>query len=93
MDVCVCHPGYTGEFCETNIDDCDPSRCLEGATCEDLVNDFKCVCPPGYTGALCMEDIDDCVDPDLCLNNGVCVDEVGLFGIAPSVAQGKTLRL
>ena len=69
-------PGFTGQFCESDIDDCDPSRCLEGSTCVDLLNDFRCECATGFTGPLCSVDIDDCVHPDLCLNNGLCIDRV-----------------
>lgn len=26
---CLCHEGYTGPFCDQDIDDCDPSKCRE----------------------------------------------------------------
>ena len=50
---CVCQPGFTGKNCETNINECDPSPCLNGANCVDGVNDYTCKCAAGYTGKDC----------------------------------------
>ena len=36
-----------------DIDDCTPNPCLNGATCEDLVNGFNCQCVPGFQGETC----------------------------------------
>ena len=40
-------------FIDSDIDDCEPNRCLNGATCVDGVNSFTCVCDKGWDGALC----------------------------------------
>lgn len=42
------------EFVILDIDDCVPVVCHHGATCDDLLNDYKCNCVPGYTGKLCQ---------------------------------------
>jgi len=34
-------------------DACTSSPCLNGATCQDLVDDFICTCPHLYTGKRC----------------------------------------
>lgn len=39
----------TGVYCEIDIDDCEPSPCLNG-TCVDLVGDFLCECDVGFQG-------------------------------------------
>ena len=34
---CQCPTGFTGSFCERNIDDCHPDLCLSNGTCIDEV--------------------------------------------------------
>jgi hypothetical protein len=60
--VCECKPGFTGERCETNIDDCLMNRviCANNGTCVDLVDDFECQCEPGFTGLICNEQVLNC---------------------------------
>lgn len=40
---------HTGMLCDVDIDDCDPSPCLNG-TCTDRVDDFQCECDTGFQG-------------------------------------------
>ena len=44
IDVCICPPGYTGDKCENNIDDCLSSPCLHGGNCTDQVDNYTCDC-------------------------------------------------
>ncbi|WAR20773.1 DNER-like protein [Mya arenaria] len=39
---CVCYPGYKGEWCQTEIDECAHEPCSTLYDCEDLVNDYEC---------------------------------------------------
>ena len=40
--MCDCRPGFTGELCETNINDCiDVNRSGNGV-CFDGISNFKC---------------------------------------------------
>lgn len=47
---CVCPPGFEGQSCEINPDDCEDNDCENNSTCIDGVNNYTCVCPPNYTG-------------------------------------------
>ena len=57
--TCECNPGFTGDFCDQDINECETSGC-QNSECENLVNAFHCLCYPGWTGELCDTDIDYC---------------------------------
>ncbi len=80
LETCVCNPGYTGQFCETEINECEVLNidCNENEQCMDELNSYSCVCNTGYTGADCETNIDDCESRN-CSGNGVCVDGVNSF--------------
>ena len=50
---CPCDPGFTGEFCATNIDECASVDCSGRGVCSDGVNSYTCTCQDGYRGANC----------------------------------------
>ncbi|XP_055700061.1 protein serrate [Phlebotomus papatasi] len=69
---CVCQTGYTGHFCEHNLNECTPNPCNNGGICFDGVGDFTCECMSGWSGKTCSERITQCM-PGQCLNGGTCV--------------------
>ena len=72
--ICECDAGWEGEFCNEEIDECDPNPCLNGGTCVDGDNAFTCNCALGWEGPLCDKSTDDCPNPNPCQNGGTCVD-------------------
>uniref|UniRef100_A0A8C6XSH5 Neurogenic locus notch homolog protein 1 n=1 Tax=Naja naja TaxID=35670 RepID=A0A8C6XSH5_NAJNA len=75
---CVCKPGFTGDSCETDIDDCQPNPCHNGGSCSDSVNGFSCNCLAGFQGLECQEDVDECAS-DPCKNGANCTDCVNSY--------------
>ena len=54
--TCACRGDFTGETCETRINDCQDVDCNDG-TCVDGIQSFTCQCDPGFTGESCEEGI------------------------------------
>ena len=70
--VCVCAGGFTGERCETDIDECLSNPCFNGGTCVDGVASFTCVCTDAWTGPTCENNVDPCAS-DPCHNGATCI--------------------
>ncbi|XP_053381259.1 protein crumbs homolog 1-like [Mercenaria mercenaria] len=71
---CYCSPGYYGNYCEKEIDECRSSPCMDTATCQDEVNGYICRCPLGKSGIHCEVDVTDGCVSEPCMNGGTCVD-------------------
>lgn len=70
---CICSSGFTGENCETNIDDCEFNECKNGI-CIDGINDYYCACHLGYAGQYCGREINECQMLEPCENGATCID-------------------
>jgi hypothetical protein len=73
--TCDCSgTGYDGEFCETDLDECEGEviLCDINATCENTDGSYTCICDDGWEG-----DGTTCTDIDECATgNGDCGDAV-----------------
>ncbi|CAI9569263.1 unnamed protein product [Staurois parvus] len=87
--VCKCMPGYEGNLCETDIDECLPLPCHNGGTCHNLVGGFTCRCPDGFAGIACERDINECLSSP-CKNGGICQNFPGGFNcVCKAGSTGK----
>ena len=81
---CVCKEGFTGEKCETNIDECEGVICKNNGTCKDGINSFSCICAEGFTGDKCETAVycsgTNCGIPQPGINSDTCVCPGGLPG-------------
>ena len=74
---CLCAPGWEGEHCEVDTDECVSGPCVYG-DCQDLLAGFECECHAGYEGLHCEENVDDCKEHK-CQNGGTCEDKVNHY--------------
>lgn len=46
-DCLVFFAGFSGQYCEIELNECDSAPCLNGAVCQNDVNRYDCFCPEG----------------------------------------------
>uniref|UniRef100_A0A3B3UW61 Cadherin EGF LAG seven-pass G-type receptor 3 n=1 Tax=Poecilia latipinna TaxID=48699 RepID=A0A3B3UW61_9TELE len=70
---CRCPVGFTGDYCETEINLCYSNPCLNGGVCARREGGYTCICREDYTGDRCELDRRQgrCV-PGVCRNGGTC---------------------
>jgi len=93
VNTCTCATGWTGTFCETDVDectdgtdDCDPNN----ATCTNTAGSFTCACNQGYegNGVTCTE-VNRC-SPNPCQNGGTCTNGINSYTCSCVPGSGWT---
>ena len=69
----MCPPGFSGDICERDINECLTEPCQNGGTCLDGINSFSCDCPPDFSGPTCEVQVNFCFQ-DTCQNGGTCFE-------------------
>ncbi|KAG8439892.1 hypothetical protein GDO86_005888 [Hymenochirus boettgeri] len=72
---CRCPPGFTGDYCETEIDLCYSKPCGKNGLCRSREGGYSCECNEEYTGEHCEVSSRSgrCV-PGVCKNGGTCIN-------------------
>ena len=60
--ICTCDAGYSGDSCETNINECSPNPCENEGNCIDGINNFSCNCANLWMGRTCNTCLLTCVN-------------------------------
>ena len=65
--TCACAAGYSGPHCESDVDECSSSPCLNGGRCIaykssifNFANSYRCKCLPGYDDEICGTVVNPC---------------------------------
>jgi len=77
--TCACTAGYAGSLCQTDINECASTPCVNGASCADGVNHFVCSCVAGWGGNRCQTDINECASGPCFAGQGACRDLLNGF--------------
>ena len=70
--ICQCPPGYSGNKCEIQVDECASNPCQNSGSCSDLINNYACKCANGFYGKNC-EISCPTSDPKYYIVDGVCL--------------------
>ncbi|XP_039617017.1 cadherin EGF LAG seven-pass G-type receptor 1 isoform X2 [Polypterus senegalus] len=72
---CRCPPGFTGDYCETEIDLCYSNPCKNNGRCKSREGGYTCECLEDFTGDDCEVNarVGRCT-PGVCKNGGTCVN-------------------
>eukprot|EP00071_Canis_lupus_P052232 XP_537042.2 cadherin EGF LAG seven-pass G-type receptor 2 isoform X1 [Canis lupus familiaris] len=72
---CRCPPGFTGDYCETEVDLCYSRPCGPHGRCRSREGGYTCLCRDGYTGEHCeVSARSGRCTPGVCKNGGTCVN-------------------
>lgn len=72
---CRCPQGFTGDYCEIEINLCYSNPCQNGGVCARREGGYTCICQERFTGDNCDVDSSSgrCV-PGVCRNGGTCTN-------------------
>ena len=88
----ACPVGYTGYYCEVNINDCAQAKCHHYSNCIDLIGNYSCRCGPRWTGRHCDIFLGSLCNGSVCQNGGICRDTDDKNNYTCTCTRGYTGR-
>ncbi|XP_033930567.1 cadherin EGF LAG seven-pass G-type receptor 1 isoform X1 [Pseudochaenichthys georgianus] len=74
---CRCPLGFTGDYCETEIDLCYSGPCKNNGRCRSREGGYTCECQEDFTGEHCeLNASSGRCEPGVCKNGGMCVNRL-----------------
>ncbi|XP_069140664.1 neurogenic locus notch homolog protein 1-like isoform X2 [Argopecten irradians] len=86
---CQCFPGFMGNNCSEEINECDDDTSCHHGNCTDYVNGVECNCDDGYTGRRCDVKIIHPCDGDPCECGNCIIIEDDFLCECPIARKGK----
>ncbi|XP_054626209.1 vitamin K-dependent protein S [Dunckerocampus dactyliophorus] len=82
--TCVCKPGWKGQCCNHDIDECSDPEFPAGCNqkCHNIPGSFHCMCEDGYflSDNINCIDVNECLMyPSICEKPAKCVNTPGMF--------------
>ena len=77
---CLCEAGFSGQLCDVDINECEPSPCLNNGTCQDQVNNYTCTCIDGWVGRNCSDCGLTCFNGSYSSDCSSCICDPGYTG-------------
>ncbi|KAF4095682.1 cubilin isoform X1 [Onychostoma macrolepis] len=78
--ICRCDPGWAGQNCDQNVNECSSNPCQNGGTCTDGINGYTCTCTSQWTGPQCQTPQQEC--------GGVLESPAGTFSYPTNPGTG-----
>lgn len=51
--MCECEPGFQGDRCLSDVDECVKNPCANGGQCQNTYGSYRCNCSLGFAGQAC----------------------------------------
>ena len=72
--TCSCTAGFSGKYCQVDINECASDPCKFGGSCQDRVNQYTCKCRSGFDGPRCEVALNSTCEEQPCRNGGSCIE-------------------